>query len=110
MFAQPSFYKTTGRSWDETDILRNMQVELTTEQQALVQAAVRNGRYRSVEEAIGDALSQWERDERRRAELLDSLDVAESDLESGRFTDHTDATVPQLRQELKNEGREMQAA
>lgn len=87
-----------------------MQVELTTEQQALVEAAVRNGRYRSVEDAIGAALFQWETDERRRAELPGSLDEAEADLESGRFTDHTDATVPRLLQELKSEGRELLAA
>ncbi len=46
-----------------------------------------------------------ERDERNRAELLAALDETESDLESGEYTEHTNATIPQLATDLKREAR-----
>ena len=40
-------------------------------------------------------------------ELLAALDEAEADLEVGRYTDYTDATLPRLASELKREAREL---
>jgi len=82
-----------------------MEVRISPEQEAFIKQAVANGRYRTAEDAIGDALGKWERDERNRAELLAALDEAESDLESGDYSEHTNATLPQLATELTREVR-----
>lgn len=82
-----------------------MEVRITPEQAAFIKQAVANGRYRTAEDAIGDALGKWERNERNRADLLAALDEAEADLESGDFSEHTNATLPQLATELKREAR-----
>ena len=43
--------------------------------------------------------------ERTRLETLAALDEAEADIQTGRFTDYTDETLPQLADELKLEAR-----
>jgi Arc/MetJ-type ribon-helix-helix transcriptional regulator len=60
---------------------------------------------RRAEDAVRDALARWEEGERTRAELLSALDEAETDLESGRFSDHSDESLPELAAELKREAR-----
>jgi len=85
---------------------QTMQVQLTPDQEALARQAVASGRYSSVEDAVRDAMSRWEEGERARLELLAALDEAEADLEAGRYSDYTDATLPMLTDELKREGRE----
>jgi putative addiction module CopG family antidote len=82
-----------------------MEVRLTPEQQAFVQMAVKSGRYPSAEEAIRDAITRWEEDERSRAEMVAALDESANDLEAGRYRDYTDSTLSQLMQELKTESR-----
>jgi len=82
-----------------------MEVQLTPDQEALVQKAVASGRYPSAADAVRDALARWEEGERARLELLVALDEAEADLEAGRYTDHTDTTLPRLAEELKREAR-----
>lgn len=86
-----------------------MEVRLTPEQQAFVQMTVRSGRYRNAEDAIRDAISRWEEDERSRAETMAAVDEGLADLETGRFRDYTDSTLSQLAQELKAEGRAFRA-
>ena len=51
-------------------------------------------------------MARWEEGERARLELLAALDEAEADLEATHYTDYTDATLPQLADELKREARE----
>jgi putative addiction module CopG family antidote len=87
-----------------------MEVRLTPEQQAFLQQAVKSGRYRDAEDAVRDAMTRWEEDERSRAETVAALDEAAADLETDRFRDYTDSTLSQLAQELKTEGREYRAA
>ena len=82
-----------------------MEIPITPEQDAFIRQAVARGRYRTAEDAIGDALRKWERDERNRVELLAALDEGEADLESGHYTDHTDTTLPQLAADLKQDAR-----
>lgn len=82
-----------------------MDVRFTPEQEAFIRQAVASGRYRSPEEAVQDALTRWQSSERSRLELLSALDEAERDLEAGCFTDHTNATLPDLAAELKREAR-----
>jgi putative addiction module CopG family antidote len=60
-----------------------MEVRLTPDQQAFVREAIESGRYRREEEAVHDALTLWERRERRRAEMLAAVDQAQDSLERG---------------------------
>ena len=82
-----------------------MEVRLTDDQQELIQQAVANGRYHSADEAVRAALAAWEENERRRMELIASLEAAEADLEAGRYTDYTEETLDELVEEIKREGR-----
>jgi putative addiction module CopG family antidote len=82
-----------------------MQFTLTPDQEALIRQAIASGRYRTPEDAVRDAMARWEERERARVELLAALDEAEADLAGGRYTDHTDDTLPQLAEELKREAR-----
>jgi len=84
-----------------------MEVQLTPDQEAFIREAVARGRYASVEDAVRDAMARWEEGERARLELLAALDEAEADLEAGRYTDYTDATLPTLANELRREAREL---
>jgi antitoxin ParD1/3/4 len=84
-----------------------MEVQLTPDQEAFIRKVVASGRYPSVEDAVRDAMARWEEGERARLELLVALDEAEADLEAGRYTDYTDATLPKLAIELKREAREL---
>ena len=86
--------------------LRGMEVQLTPDQEAFVRKAVASGRYPSAEAAVREAMARWEGVERARLEILAALDEAEADLEAGHYTDYTDATLPQLADELKREARE----
>jgi putative addiction module CopG family antidote len=60
-----------------------MEVQLTADQKAFVQEAISSGRYHREEEALQEALALWEQRERRRAEILASIDQAEESLERG---------------------------
>jgi putative addiction module CopG family antidote len=86
-----------------------MEVSLTPEQQAVVQMAVRSGRYRSAEDAIRDAIARWEEDDRSRVETITAVDEGLADLEAGHFSDYTDSTLSELAAELKAEGRAFRA-
>ncbi len=89
----------------ERGTLTRMEVKLTPEQEALIQRAVASGRYPTAEAALRDAIARWEERERARFDLLASLDEAEADLNAGRCTDYSDATLPKLGEELKRESR-----
>jgi Arc/MetJ-type ribon-helix-helix transcriptional regulator len=82
-----------------------MKVDFTPDQEALIRQAIANGRYHTPEDAVHDAMARWEESERSRIEMLAALDESESDLQAGRYTDYTDATLPQLANELKREAR-----
>ena len=84
-----------------------MQIELTPDQEAFIQSAIADGRYQTPEDAVRDAMAHWEESERRRLELLTAFDEAETDLAAGRFTEYTQAGLPQLAEELKQEGRKL---
>ena len=84
-----------------------MQIELTPDQEAFVRSASADGRYQTPEDAVRDAMARWEESERWRLELLAAFDEAETDLAAGRFREYTQATLPQLAEELKQEGRKL---
>jgi Arc/MetJ-type ribon-helix-helix transcriptional regulator len=60
-----------------------MEVELTHDQQALVRQAIEAGRLHNQEEAAKEAFSLWEERERRRAQILASVDIAEASIARG---------------------------
>ena len=84
-----------------------MEVHLTPDQEAFVQQAIASGRFRREEEALQEAFALWEIRERNRVEILAALDEAESDLESGCFADHSEASLAQLADNLKREARDL---
>jgi putative addiction module CopG family antidote len=75
------------------------------DQEAFIRQGIANGRYPTAEDAVRDAMSRWEERERTRLELLATLDEAEADLETGRYTDYSNETLPLLADELKREAR-----
>jgi Arc/MetJ-type ribon-helix-helix transcriptional regulator len=101
------------RRWRSTLVLlaltlEFMGVRLTPDQEAFIRQAIASGRFQQ-EEALQEALALWEERERNRAEVLAAFDEAESDLEADRFADYTDASLPQLAEELKREARTSRA-
>jgi putative addiction module CopG family antidote len=82
-----------------------MQFTPTPDQEAFIRQAIASGRYRTPEDALRDAMARWEESERARTELLAAFEEAEADLEVGQYADYTEATLPQLAQELKREAR-----
>ena len=61
-----------------------MEIDLTVEQLELVRYAVASGRIQDQSEAVREAMSLWVDRERRRVELLASLDAAEASLADGK--------------------------
>jgi len=84
-----------------------MEVQLSPDQEALIRNAVATGRYRSVEDALEDALARWAEEERTRIELLAALDEGDADLESGNYRDYNEEMLPPLAVELKREARDI---
>lgn len=82
-----------------------MEVELTLDQQAFVRQVIASGRLKRESEVVQESSPLWESRERRRIEMFAALDSAENNLQSGYFTDHTDAMLPELALRLKQEAR-----
>ena len=84
-----------------------MEVQFTSDQEAFIQQGIASGRYRNVEDAVRDAMSRWEEQERSRMMLLAALDEADSDLDNGRYTDYGSDSSSILLAEFKVEARAM---
>jgi putative addiction module CopG family antidote len=86
--------------------LEFMEVRLTPDQEAFVRQAIESGRFHRAEEAVAEALSLWEDRERKRAEILAAVDVAEASLARGEGrVIATAQEVRDLAQEVKRRGR-----
>ena len=88
-----------------------MEVQLTDDQKAFVRIAVESGRYLREEDALREALLPWERQERRRAEILSAVDQAEASFARGEgrlITTKQEAV--QLADEIKRRGQTRLAA
>ena len=81
-----------------------MHVDLTPAQASFIDLGIREGRFRSSEEAIREALALWEKRERARVELLVSLDAAEAALEAGDGEEYSIETLFSLVQSVKERG------
>lgn len=82
-----------------------MEVHLTPQQEAFIEQGVREGRFGSAEDALRQALNLLEQQEAMLQELRDAVDEADQNFVSGRYTEYTDETLPQLLDELKREAR-----
>ena len=87
-----------------------MNVELTPDQRALVKRAIDSGRFTDEEQAVQEALALWEERERRRLEILASLDEAEASLARGEGRPITDESMQALAEDVKQRGRARLAA
>jgi Arc/MetJ-type ribon-helix-helix transcriptional regulator len=73
-----------------------MEVQLTPEQEAFIRQAISSARLNRAEDAIQQALSLWEKQERNRVEILAAFDEAEADPQIGQYDDYDDETLPLL--------------
>lgn len=87
-----------------------MSVNLTPDQKAFVRDAIATGRLHGEEDAIREALALWERRERVRAEILASVDTAETALARGEGRVITQESMRSLAAEVKRRGRARLAA
>jgi putative addiction module CopG family antidote len=87
-----------------------MNVDLTPDQRALVKRAIDSGRFSHEEEAVQEALALWEERERRRLEILASLDEAEASLARGDGRPITEESMKALAEDVKQRGRTRLAA
>ena len=87
-----------------------MEVELTRDQQALIRRAIDAGRLHDPEEAAREAFSLWGARERRRAEILASVDIAEASLARDEGRVITEESMRQLAHNISKRGRVRLAA
>jgi putative addiction module CopG family antidote len=82
-----------------------MEVQLSEDQAAFVRQAIKDGRFLREEDALREALLLWEKQERRRAEIMAALDETEASFASGEGRIlKTHADVVQLSSEIKQRG------
>lgn len=87
-----------------------MEIILTAEQQAFVDLAVADGRLRSREEAVAEALALWEERERGRLSFLATLADARASLARGEGREVTEEGLKDLATSVKERGRARLAA
>ena len=87
-----------------------MEVQLTPDQEAFVRQAIESGRLHDEQEALEEALALWEQRERRRHELLASIDSARAAHARGEGRPLTEASMQELTDEVKARGRARLAA
>jgi Arc/MetJ-type ribon-helix-helix transcriptional regulator len=61
-----------------------MEVQLAPDQEAFVRQGIETRRYRRTEDAVQEALTNWEERERNRAGSLAAVDAAEASLSQGK--------------------------
>jgi hypothetical protein len=76
----------------------------------LVRQAIEAGRLHNQEEAAKEASSLWEERERRRAEILASVDIAEASIARGEGRVITVVSMRQLANDVSERGRARLAA
>ena len=83
-----------------------MEIELTPEQDALVQQTMQKGFYRSPQEVIKAALVLWEEHERARLELVEALQEGEdSAARDGWIELDSDEEIAEFFEDVKRRGR-----
>ncbi len=84
--------------------LGSMEVQLSSDQAAFIRQAVASGRFAREEDAVREALAQWEERERRRAEFLATLDDAKASLARGEGRVITEQSMRELTEEVEQRG------
>jgi toxin ParE1/3/4 len=88
-----------------------MEVHLTPDQEAFVRQAIESGRLHRPEDAVEEALRLWEERERKPAEILASVDLAEASLARGEGrVIATEQDVRKLASEVNLRGRARRGA
>jgi Arc/MetJ-type ribon-helix-helix transcriptional regulator len=87
-----------------------MQVNLTPEQSDFVRHAVDAGRVRNSDQAVQEAMALWVERERRRLELIASLDTAEASLGRGEGLPITQEAMKTLVRDVMQRNRDRFAA
>jgi putative addiction module CopG family antidote len=87
-----------------------VEVHLTPDQEAFVRQAIESGRLHRAEDAIEEALRLWEERERKRAQFLATIDLAEASLARGEGRVITEQSMRDLADEVKQRGRKRLAA
>ena len=82
-----------------------MEISLTPDQMAFVRQAIASGRLHDEEEAIQEALALWEERERRRLELVTSIEAATAAYERGEGRPITSDSMRALASDVKARGR-----
>jgi Arc/MetJ-type ribon-helix-helix transcriptional regulator len=82
-----------------------MDVQFTTDQQAFVREAIKNGRLRNEQDAVQEALALWEERERRRVAFLATLDDARASLARGEGRAITRESMRELAAGVRERGR-----
>ena len=83
-----------------------MKITLTPEQEELIQRAIESGRLKSAEDAVQEALSLWEEQQRDLIELLMALDEAEEDFKTGNFIECDAEGLRDLAEDMKRKVRD----
>lgn len=87
-----------------------MEIHPTSDQEALIRAAVAAGRLERPEDALREALALWEERERARADFRATLDEAEASLARGEGTEITRGTMQTLADDIIERTRARLAA
>jgi putative addiction module CopG family antidote len=87
-----------------------MDISLTPDQQAFVRQAIESGRLHDEKEAVHEALALWEERERRRTELIASIEAARASHAEGTGRPLSQAAMRELASEVKQRGRARLAA
>jgi Arc/MetJ-type ribon-helix-helix transcriptional regulator len=82
-----------------------MEVQLTSDQQALARRAVEAGRLQREEDAVQEALALWEERERRRIGFRATLDEARASLALGKGREIAGDSMQDLSTETKERGQ-----
>jgi Arc/MetJ-type ribon-helix-helix transcriptional regulator len=82
-----------------------MEVTLSPAQQAFAHEAIASGRLANEAEAIHEAMELWEQRQRRRAEILAAVDLAEASLAAGKGRTITNTSVRELAREVERRGQ-----
>jgi putative addiction module CopG family antidote len=87
-----------------------MEIELTPEQDSLVNLAIEQGRFQKREDAVRDALALWEKRERARIELLAEIEAGDNCSEEDDVVLDSEEAVAAFFEEIKQRGRATLAA
>ena len=82
-----------------------MEVKLTPDQAAFVRQAIESGRLHDEQEALQEALALWEERERRRRELIASVESARAGHARSEGRPLTEASMRELTDQVKARGR-----